>query len=70
VVTLDEVTICSPFHPHLPHLGRCGAHFVGINVRRIPWSYYGPPATEVRLKHWQTIAKKCTGASDWSRMLA
>jgi hypothetical protein len=53
VVGLEEVTICSPFYPHLPHLGRCGAHFVGINVRNIPWSYYGQPATELRLKHWR-----------------
>ena len=52
VVTLEEVTICSPFHPHIPHLGRCGAHFVGINARHIPWSYYGQPATELR-QHWQ-----------------
>jgi hypothetical protein len=53
VVGLEEVTICSPFYPHLPYLGRCGAHFVGINVRNIPWSYYGQPATELRLKHWR-----------------
>jgi hypothetical protein len=55
VVSLEEVTICSPFYPHLPHLGRCGAHFVGINVRNIPWSYYGQPATELRLKHWRDL---------------
>jgi hypothetical protein len=53
VVSLEDVTICSPFYPHIPHLGRCGAHFVGINVRHIPWSYYGQPATELRLKHWR-----------------
>lgn len=34
VVTLDEVTICSPFPPHVPWLGTCGAHFVGLNMRR------------------------------------
>jgi hypothetical protein len=52
VVTLDEVTICSPFPPHLPGLGRCGAHFVGLNAHEIPWSYLGRPALEVRREHW------------------
>jgi hypothetical protein len=53
VVTLDEVTICSPFFPHQPHLGRCGAHFVGLNSKHIPWNYYDRPATEVRIEHWE-----------------
>ena len=51
-MTLDEVTICSPFWPHLPHLGRCGAHFVGTNARHIPWNYYDRPADEVIAEHW------------------
>lgn len=51
-VTLDEVTICSPFWPHLPHLGTCGAHFVGTNARHIPWNYYDRPADEVIAEHW------------------
>jgi hypothetical protein len=53
IVTLDEVTICSPFPPHLPGLGRCGAHFVGLNAHEIPWSYLGRPALEVRREHWR-----------------
>lgn len=53
VVTVDEVSICSPFHPHCPELGCCGAHFVGLNARDIPWRYYDRPATEVRLAHWR-----------------
>ena len=53
VVTLDEVTICSPFPPHLPGLGRCGAHFVGLNAREIPWEYEGRPALAVRREHWE-----------------
>lgn len=53
VVRTEEVTICSPFWPHQPHLGRCGAHFVGLNARRIPWDYYGQPATDVRIEHWE-----------------
>ena len=52
VVGLDEVTICSPFHPHLPDLGRCGAHFVGLNVKHIAWDYYGRPADLWMDEHW------------------
>jgi hypothetical protein len=52
VVSLDEVTICSPFPPHPSHLGSCGAHFVGLNVRHLPWDFHGRPATEWRLEHW------------------
>jgi hypothetical protein len=52
VVTTAEVSICSPFHPHRPELGTCGAHFIGLNTRHIPWRYYDRPATEVRLAHW------------------
>ena len=44
LVTLREVTICSPFHPHLPQLGECGAHFVGLNARHLPWDCYDRPA--------------------------
>ena len=32
-VTLEDVAICSPFPPHLQQLERCGAHFVGLNMR-------------------------------------
>jgi hypothetical protein len=40
IVTTEEVTICSPFHPHVRRLGTCGAHFVGLNMRD-PRSQYG-----------------------------
>jgi hypothetical protein len=53
VVNLDEVSICSPFHPHLPDLGSCGAHFVGLNLRHIPWDYYGRPADQWQAEHWE-----------------
>ena len=33
LVSTREVTICSPFFPHVRHLGTCGAHFVGLNMR-------------------------------------
>jgi hypothetical protein len=53
VVPVDEVTICSPFWPHLPHPGRFGAHFVGLNEHHLPWDYYGRPATDCVREHWR-----------------
>ncbi|MCU1223461.1 MAG: hypothetical protein JWQ42_1554, partial [Edaphobacter sp.] len=52
LVSVREVTICSPFWPREPELGTCGAHFVGLNSRHIPWDYFGRPATVVRCEHW------------------
>jgi hypothetical protein len=52
VVTIEEVTICSPFPPHIPYLGRCGAHFVGLNVKQLPWELDGRPATEYTRDNW------------------
>jgi hypothetical protein len=53
VVSTHDVAICSPFPPHKPELGRCGAHFVGLNTRNLPWLFEGRPAREVRLEHWR-----------------
>lgn len=53
LVSIDEVTICSPFWPHRPHLGRCGAHFVGLNARHLPWRYYDRPADDCVAENWQ-----------------
>lgn len=44
VVTVDEVSICSPTPPHRSDLGSCGVHFVGLNARRLPWTLEGVPA--------------------------
>ena len=52
-VTLEDVTVCSPFWPHRPDLGRCGAHFCGLNARHIAWDYYGRPADEWMTDHWR-----------------
>ena len=51
-VALDEVTICSPFPPHVAHLGRAGAHFVGLNTRTLGFQFAGRPAEHVRADHW------------------
>lgn len=55
VVRLDEVTICSPFPPNLPGLGSCGAHFIGLNARALPWSYEGRPASELVREHFHRL---------------
>lgn len=52
-VTLEDVTLCSPFHPHHPEVGRCGAHFVGLNARHVPWHYHDRPADEWMTEHWR-----------------
>jgi hypothetical protein len=51
-VTLDEVSVCSPFWPHRPELGTHGAHFVGLNSRHIDWDYYDRPADDWMSGHW------------------
>jgi len=56
VVGVDDVTICSPFPPHVPHLGRAGAHFVGLNTRRLGFDWRGVPAEKVRAQHWDDHA--------------
>lgn len=53
LVKTSEVSICSPFWPRSPELGSCGAHFVGMNARHIPWNYYDRPADECLAEHWQ-----------------
>ncbi|AUX25782.1 uncharacterized protein SOCEGT47_063340 [Sorangium cellulosum] len=53
LVTTDEVSICSPFPPHQPDVDRAGAHFVGLNVRRLPFDFHGRPAIDVRAEHWE-----------------
>jgi hypothetical protein len=55
VVPVSDVSICSPFHPHSPQPGSCGAHFVGLNSRDLPWRYYDRPATELRAAHWRAM---------------
>jgi hypothetical protein len=52
LVRNTEVTICSPFWPRSPELGTCGAHFVGMNARHIPWNYYDRPADLWLDDHW------------------
>jgi hypothetical protein len=46
VVSVADVAIASPFPPHLPNIGRCGAHFCGLNGKRYDWSVEGRPAEQ------------------------
>jgi hypothetical protein len=66
VVTLEEVSICSPFKPHVPHLGSCGAHFCGLNARCFRWEWEGRNASEYIAAHWdglrEEIAERVGGA--------
>jgi hypothetical protein len=55
VIGLDEVTICSPFPPHLSRLGTCGAHFVGLNARSLGWTLGGRRAEEWTREHFERL---------------
>jgi len=67
VVSLDDVTICSPFPPHLPGLGRCGAHFCGLNAKTLGWQLDGIPAEQHVRDHWHArrdlVAERVRGES-------
>lgn len=52
VVRVEDVSICSPFPPHQMHLGRCGAHFVGLNTKALPWSWEGRSGERIIWDHW------------------
>ena len=62
VVEVDEVAICSPFPHHRQHLGRCGAHFVGLNAWQLPWQWQGRAASAWTREFWlqqrDTIAQR------------
>lgn len=54
-VLRQEVAICSPFWPRQPEPGSCGAHFVGLNSRHLPWNYYDRPGDHVRREHYDRL---------------
>jgi len=57
VVPTSDVSICSPFPPHQPGLGRAGAHFVGLNARRLTFRLYAGRSSELmRAEHWDALA--------------
>jgi hypothetical protein len=52
VVSLRDVTLCSPFAPNSPVLGWCGAHFVGLNAKQLRRTVDGRPAVELIRDNW------------------
>ncbi|GAA3750190.1 hypothetical protein [Terriglobus aquaticus] len=52
LVRLAEVNLSSPFWPKTPNFGTCGAHFIGMNARHIPWDYFDRPADDWLAEHW------------------
>ncbi len=55
VVSVEDVTICSPFPPHSTELGCCGAHFCGLNTRRYTWQLEGRYAEEWIQDQWSRL---------------
>jgi hypothetical protein len=58
VVEVDEVSICSPFPPHRPRLGTCGAHFVGLNVKQVRGTADGAPMLGALAAHWDGLREE------------
>ncbi len=54
-VPVHDVTVCSPFPPHLPFVGSCGAHFVGLNARDLGWSIDGIAASQLTRELWKRL---------------
>jgi hypothetical protein len=55
VVSTGDVTICGPFPPHVRQLGRCGAHFVGLNAKRLNWSHEGRSGDTYVRENWERM---------------
>jgi hypothetical protein len=55
VIQMADISICSPFPPHVSWIGQHGAHFVGLNAKAFDWSYYDRPALQVEREHWERI---------------
>lgn len=64
LVSKRDVSICSPFPMHQQSLGRCGAHFVGLNQRNLPWQLEGRGAHEVIHERWRGFKAKLTELVD------
>jgi hypothetical protein len=55
VIPVDDVSICSPFPPRQQTLGTCGAHFVGLNCKHLPWQINGHSIVEEIRSHWREV---------------
>jgi hypothetical protein len=54
VVGLDEVSISGYFRPHQLEFGTAGAHFVGVNAKKLPWTWNGRPGEEYTHGFWDS----------------
>jgi hypothetical protein len=52
-VRVDEVSICSPFSPHVPNVGTQGAHFVGLSAHRRGWEHDGRSGESYLREHFE-----------------
>ncbi len=59
-VSIADVAICSPFPPHARDPGRCGAHFVGLNVYR-ERSYCDASAIRLIADNWERLRPEIEG---------
>jgi hypothetical protein len=64
VVSTNDVTICGPFPPHVQRLGRCGAHFVGLNAKRLSWCYEGRSGEAYVRENWRRMRPELFAALD------
>jgi hypothetical protein len=51
-VTLDEVSICGYFRPHQLQLGSSGAHFVGVNAKKLAYEWNGRSGEQYAHSFW------------------
>jgi hypothetical protein len=55
VVTMQEVPVCGYFRPHKLELGSCGGHFVGVNAKRLPWTWNARSGEHYVAEYWDWI---------------
>jgi len=61
VVSLEEVSICGYFRPHQLRLGSCGAHFVGVNARKLPFEWNGLSGETYVHDFWDSMKPQVLG---------
>jgi hypothetical protein len=61
IVSVDDVSVCSPFPPHLPSPGRYGVHCVGLNAKLLPWEFNGKRGDYYVREKWRKMKKEIAG---------
>jgi hypothetical protein len=52
----EKLEVISSFPPHVPALGHCEAHFVGLNTKQFNWSRDGVDPLQITRDHWSKMA--------------